>query len=63
MDIIFNYKFYLIISMFSFVMFITSGIFLLHTEPPTSWFECFIGYGICSVAFFMLGLMQAFTND
>ena len=56
----FNFKAttYLWISVFCFFMCITSGICLLFVEPPTSFLDSFMGYGICTVAFFGMGIAK-----
>ena len=49
---------YLWISLFCFFMCITSGICLLFVEPPTTFYECFIGYGLGTVSFFAIGIAK-----
>tara|TARA_Y100001954_G_C15747831_1_gene572043 strand:- start:359 stop:487 length:129 start_codon:yes stop_codon:yes gene_type:complete len=39
-------------------MCITSGVCLLFVEPPTSFLDSFMGYGICTVAFFGMGMAK-----
>ena len=56
----FNFKptTYLWISVFCFFMALTSAVCFLFVEQPTSFLDSFMGYGICTVAFFGMGMAK-----
>jgi hypothetical protein len=53
-----NPKILLGISLFCFIMALTSAVIFLLVESPSLMPEAFLGYTICGIAFFAMGMLK-----
>ena len=46
------------ISLFCFIMALTSAVIFVFVDPPTLMLEAFLGYTIGGIAFFVMGMIK-----